>query len=326
MLCTASLLAVLFCLDGALQLVLGPVSSPDKRWDLNRSLVDMVAGKSQRVADGYAERPDPLIVALGASSIRLGLDSERLQERSGVPWLNLGVLGASLITMNDHYPPLWRSGLQPDVVVLGIHSCWMGRDPSFRDRKDSYDPAPAFWLSRNRAPLSSRWQGSLLKARANLGLSAWPEELWETRQKFFPTVHPAFLEWQLREVTLRGYFHPALYRREGGETLALLELLSELKGRRVPRVILVDMPVRAEIRQRTPATASQLLAWCAATAAVPGLELHDLRGAVDDSGFVDYFHVSQSGELQLSDALARLVARPQPTALEGGEKPASSSR
>ncbi len=306
--CFGYLLVAALLLNGFFQHAVGRLWSPDKWYQLNRDLLDMVGGKSQIVAEGYTGRPRPLIVALGPSSMRLGLDSDQAKELSGVPWLNLGVLGASIVTLRNNTTPFFESGLRPDIVILGFCSCWLGRDGGFREDADTYDPKGWTWLTRNRRPLADQALRLMLTVRARWGLHRWPSELWDTRQKAFTSAPPSFLQWQLQQVTKRGYFQPANYLRfANDEARALAMLLSDLKALGVKRVIVVDMPVHSAIRGRTPPEAASLVKRLVDTVAVPGLELYDLRGALRDDEFVDYFHANPAGERKLTEALARLV-------------------
>lgn len=291
-----------------LELLFGRLQSPDKWYQLDRNLLDMVGGKSQMVAEGYTARPSPLIALLGPSAIRLGVDSELARELSGVPWLNLGVLGASVVTTRNHLTPFLRSGLKPDLVFFGVCSCWLGRDARHRENAETYNPQGWTWLSRNRKPLADEFSRLLLLARARYGISRWPDEIWQTRQKFFRTVTPDFLAWQLQQVTKRGYFNPAGYAQPvNDEVDAVSDTLAQLKLLGLKRVVLVDMPVHSQIRKRTPPAAAELLAGLARRAGMPELEVVDLTSALPDSSFVDYFHPNLEGERALTAALARLA-------------------
>lgn len=303
-----SVALALLGMDFVLNVTIGPLPVLQKRYQIDPDLLDLVGGKSEAIQSKTTESPDPLVLFLGASSVRLGLDSKFLEETWGVKWANLGVLGASTLTLQEHSLPIFQSGLKPDVVIVGIHPCWLGRRPEFMESSDK-QPEVRFWMSKSQQILWRRYHRMLMFARMAVGHYRWPNELWTVEQKLLGKANDYFRNYQFGLVGARGYFTASNFHRRTEEYHSLSKLLKQVETLGAERVIVVLMPVHSRIRESVPEDALTLTLECIREAGVENVV--DLRDAVSDEGFDDLFHVNESGKMTLSEVIGKRVYSPE---------------
>jgi hypothetical protein len=306
---------ILVGLDLGLRAGLGPqrvaaIADPNPvDWSYYELFGSQVAG-AERERHVDPTRARPFGVLLGASSVQRGPLPPLVEKETARPWLLLGIGGGTGACgkLRRSVPVLERAALEPDLILLGVHGIWLcdaGAGPS-------PDPQPL-----ERGAVSDRLYARLQIVRedlaARLGGGTWAafppaRDPWNPppEEPYTDPVSPERFELHRELSAARGRFEAKNYVAGGPEERSLTLLLRELRPL-TKRVVVALMPEHSAYRARVPAEAEARVR-AAVAAAQGGVEVLDLRSAIEDARFHDNYHLTLEGRRRLSRLLGQRLA------------------
>ncbi len=305
------------------------------RQPLGEILAHRLAGK---LSIARAAEPRAVLI-VGASSAREGFDEGLLaQARPGWRFVNGGLAGGSVRTLELAELMVRRSAARPAAIVLALHPFFsrpLNQDVvalGYTDFFDAFDGGELFGYQaagsgqevargelRANALFPPRRHARLLGRRLRAGLAAahraayWgpplaPEAFEVVEADTRPMSEYRFegsgegLEAMLRRWQRAGYFDPATYERPGlAEQLDDLLARLRAEGRQLAVVL---MPEHSALRERRATFRPERFDRSVAAAAASGAQVLDYAALLPDDGFLDLAHVSAEGRVALSRALA----------------------
>lgn len=265
-------------------------------------------------------------VAAGLSSVREGVDPERLQQATGAPWLVVAAGGFTFTQLAHLLDPMLAHDVRPRVVVLGVHPSWTAnastevllRNPGgWASTSTAF--ARAAWSLHHAGSISSLAREWMRRARVGvlpaLGVSArelYPpgpsEEPWAGQWKYAGARAGAgHLRDQMDGWRERGWFVDETFDATGVEARTFARLLEELHAREV-RTLVVLMPGSESWRQRRAPAARQTLD-AILEGRVDPADVLDLETLLPDAQMWDHSHANEAGRARVTDRIARFVAR-----------------
>lgn len=327
-------LAVL-AINVAAVLFTGPAPSwliPKQEW-LPYNIRDELGGRlagiiEARRAAGTAENPH--VVILGFSTVREGFSPTFFEPANrGIPrFWNLGTSGGGFQQLHEQVELFCASGLETDVVLLGIHPSYLvGRRTTYSsDPTDLGDIWEAirgrnprnfkhalghlFWPCRDRE-LIHRWIDRLLtQGRMSLLKKAGFQTLFQPASDPF-AVQQGYpmrrgqedLNRQMKGWEALGWFDQDVYEENEDQQSYLVDAVCQLQARS-KLVGVVMMPETSELRRRVPPIASQTVRTVLDKhfSDAPVVQI-DLRDEFDDGMFADYAHLNARGREAFSARL-----------------------
>ena len=333
------LIALVFgLLNVGLGMVWGP--APAKLLQSELTDADTLLAIAERVATveqqwkGAGSTQAKLAVVTGLSTAREGIDPVRVYKatKGGVRLLNISSSGGSFSEMRTYTEPLLKSRLQPDLVILAVHPCWLaGRQlrtppqslPIFRGSEGEVSTETVFqqlrvwvvqqfWVMKNRRAIHSELRQLMLgwRARLHYWANISPTESllesdypWSVRIAYQDNrAPPEFLQNQLREWASAGWFDPDRFGVQTAEAQSLRFFVNAIRGK-TPNLIVVLMPESEEFRNRVPLRATETLIDIV-QAVDRDISVVDLRASLPDAMFRDHAHLNAQGRLALSAEVA----------------------
>lgn len=102
-----------------------------------------IAGVVRQARSGHAPEIADLGVILGSSAVGMGIDPEIMEAEAGgrlpARWLSLYANGANLDDLAELAGMLFASGLQPKVLILGIHPVLLSRSDDYLSDRTHFD-------------------------------------------------------------------------------------------------------------------------------------------------------------------------------------------
>lgn len=326
-------------LNAGLSVVWGP--APAKLLQSELTDADTLQAIAERVAtvenqwEGAASTHARLAVVTGLSTAREGIDPIQIYEatKGGVRLLNISSSGGSFSEMRTYSEPLLNSWLEPDLVIMAVHPCWLaGRQlrtspqspPAFRGRGDEILPETGLqqlrgwgalqpWVLNNRRAIYSELRRFMLGWRARLhywaNISSIEAPLegdypWAVRIAYQDQrAPPEFLQTQLREWGAAGWFDPGSFGVQTAEAQSLRLFVNAILDK-TPNLVVVLMPESEEFRSRVPLRAAETLIDII-QAVDSDISILDLRASLPDSMFRDHAHLNAQGRLALSQEVTR---------------------
>jgi hypothetical protein len=301
-----------------------------------RDIDQRVAAASMAYATGEVPSDAPLVVLLGLSNLREGVDLNRLSSATGLDARYLGLCGAGgvLNTMIRQCESLLASDLRPALAIIGTTE-FLPVDPvvvyaeSEASRSNAPSPAPSLrdrlrsianlsWLRSRRGDLRMAAEDEFATMHFALvraiGDASARNPLTDPWREMIRLGLPESVTDQARATQLaayegRGLFDPSAYEHPSVTAeLEGLGLLIDSLRERGSEVVVVLLPESTALRDRIPAIAVDRFREAIATR-LPRQDddIVDLRAFLDDDGFADISHPNSVGRLRLSDRLSELI-------------------
>ncbi len=272
-----------------------------------------------------------LVVVTGLSTAREGIDPIRFNKdtKGGVRLLNIGSSGGSFSEMQTYSEPLLNSRLQPDVVIMAVHPCWLAgrqlrtspqRTPIIRGIEDEVSTQTVFqqlrvwvaqqsWVMNNRRAIHSELLQLMLGWRARLHYWANISSIkgdypWAVRSAYQDQrAPPEFLQTQLREWALAGWFDTSSFGVQTAEAQLLRLFVKDIRDK-TQHLVVVLMPESEEFRMRVPLRAAETLINIV-QAVDRDIPILDLRDSLPDANFRDHAHLNAQGRKALTEEIIR---------------------
>lgn len=278
-----------------------------------------------------------LAVVMGLSTAREGIDPILIHQatQGGLHLLNVAASGGSFREMRTYSEALLNSGLQPDLVIMAVHPCWLaGRQlrpspespPFLRDGGDDASAQTRFqqlkrwaaqqvWVLDNRPAMHSELRQFMLGWRARLHhwmnislIEQAPrgDDPWSVRIAYQDQqAPPEFLQAQLREWASAGWFDPERFGVQTAEAQVLRRLLGDIRGK-TRNLVIVLMPESEAFRSRVPSRAAETLIDIV-QAVDNKIAVLDLRASLPAAMFRDQAHLNAQGRRALTQEIAARV-------------------
>jgi hypothetical protein len=341
--CVLLLNSLLMAITGARPAWLVPEQTP-MGWDQVDDADQRIAGLAQEQSSGAARTEPPLLVYLGLSTAREGIEPALLQAESGFPCRVLGLCGAGGVMehLNQTARSLLWGPLQPKRVLVCLRPEWLVGSPiraleasiaasgsgpaSLRQAAKEFKDHWA-WVIFNKLYVNHLFRTGLYEARTRLFLGlrlnadgfAQPDpDPLRTPYRFGYPDHcgAAELHEQMQKFEAFHWFNPGSYGEHcTAQADALYELLTALQEKPA-NVTVVLMPVRSELRTRLPAAARESLRQVLRRALPASCQdaVWDLEVALPDTLFSDYGHPNNQGREKLTRLLAERLRKQQAAA------------
>lgn len=271
-----------------------------------------------------------LAVVTGLSTAREGIDPIQIykETKGGVRLLNISSSGGSFSEMRTYSEPLLNSSLQPDLVIMAVHPCWLaGRQLRTSPQSESVSResgkkvstetdfqqlrgwvAQQLWVLNNRRAIHSELRQFMLEWRARIHYLTNISSIEPSREGDYPwsvqiayrdqQAPPEFLQAQLRAWASTGWFDPGRFGTHSAESQSLRLFINLLRDK-TSNLVIVLMPESEEFRSQVPLSAAETL-MNIVQSVDRGISVLDLRASLPDAMFRDHAHLNSQGRLALS--------------------------
>lgn len=301
-----------------------------------RDIDQRVAAASTAYSTGQVSSNTPLVVLVGLSNLREGVDLGRLADSTGLDARYLGLCGAGgvLNTMIRQCETLLASDLRPTLAIIGT-TAFLPVDPvvvyagsddprsdagstpsSLRDRLRTI--ANLSWLRSRRGDVRMAVEDEFAAVHFELvramGESSSRNPLTDPWREMIRLGLPDSVTEDARSTQLaaydaRGLFDPLSYQHPSVTAeLDGLGLLIDALRDRGTNVVITLLPESSELRKRVPVVAIDLFRESISPRLDRGGDdIIDLRDFLDDDSFADISHPNAVGRIRLSDRLGQLI-------------------
>ncbi len=306
------------------------------------------------IREGWADRGRPgpgLGILIGSSTTYYGFDPAVLEAESPVPirWLNLGTDGGNAEDTCRIARMVFRSGIRPDVVVLGLHQEMLPRttkncvrDPtaprlddlehhlSEGNVRSAFGDVCGVTLAAigrvfprrshttyhvRQAAIEAKIRGFRLLGVSTDGLFAADADAWKSppalkrKGGVADLEHPVISAKLFEAIDDCGWFTGENYRIENPGPQAVLRLMDECVRDNV-RLVVVLTPKLGWLGRMEPARAFECLDEVLEGRAGRRPEVLDLRTAIPEPLFADLFHTDAAGRDIATRRLAAFLKAP----------------
>jgi hypothetical protein len=284
------------------------------------------AGLAAACGRNGSETKTPLLVYIGMSTAREGIDPKLLVANQGCGGRAVGICGSGggMRQLRTVSLPILRRHLHVSRVLLCLHPSWLGGH-RMEEVPNSLNPFALAgggnlgaakerlawwnWLSKNRLYINHAVLFGLYSLR--IKLDTFPSaDPWLPPERLNYPFHEnrEGLRKQMAGLERYGWFDPHQYAlHEGQEAASVAELIAALRGLGSP-VSVVYMPETTAFRKRVPSKAgSFLIDYLRQQFGEATLPVLNFQDAIPDEMFSDYCHLNDAGRSEFSARLGRAI-------------------